>query len=546
MSEQNLPANSEHLSPGSLQAGSANPANDAVLAENSTTFDSTPAKSGWLEKQQRQFRLSLTLKVSLWFGIPLVVGFIGLFKLVFDSQQQFQSRQMDGFAQVISDQLAASAAEPLFADAYMELGVLLQRIPLTDTLIGIAIYDHQNKSVAQIGTVPRNHASFDPQQSKTSLSASQLYNETVVLAGRNTNENQSSSITQVLLYSTPITFRDVVGGRAVVVFDKSSMDYRVRQTHYALLSIALFLVGFLAAVVFYFSHRITAPIRQIVDAANRIDSGDISPILERRNDELGQLINAINNMTKGLAEKSQIKEVLDRFVDRDVSNKILSQLDSVNFKGENVNATVLFADIVGFTSMSEKLPPDRVSELLNEYFGYYSACAKMHFGTVDKFLGDCIMIVFGASREDSQHQYHAACCALLMQELTARINELRRAQGLDTITIRIGINSGKMLAGLLGSRDRLEYTVVGDSVNLASRLCNEATSGQIIVQESLCQQLEIGHQLQLGIARTIKVRGKAEPIAIYDLRGIARPRSTGDRAMINDLLEKARLSLTPI
>lgn len=515
------------------------PANDPLLKPAPSDKQPT-ANRQWLEKQQRRFRLSMTLKVSLWFGIPLIFGFIGLFKLVHDSQYQFQSEQVGGFAQVISKQLAAAAVEPLFADAHMELSVLIQQFPLTHSLVGIAIYDHASKIVAHNGWIVPDNL-HDITQARASISGVWMTN-----SAQAEETSQKNYVRQATIYSTPINFRDVTGGYAVIFFDKSSIEERLDQTHYALLSIALFLILFLAIVVFYFSHRITAPIRQIVEAANRIDSGDISPILERRNDELGQLINAINNMTRGLAEKSQIKEVLDRFVDTEISNKILNQLDSVNLKGESVEATVLFADIVGFTSLSERLEPNEVSELLNEYFGYYSACAKMYFGTVDKFLGDCIMIVFGASRSDAQHQYHAACCALLMQELTHRINQIRKEQNLGTIDIRIGINSGKMLAGLLGSQDRLEYTVVGDAVNLASRLCNEAQGGEIILQDNLCTSLQEKHTLTLGNSKTIKVRGKSEPVAIYNLQGIEQARATGNRAMIEDLLEKARGSLTQI
>jgi adenylate cyclase len=277
-----------------------------------------------------------------------------------------------------------------------------------------------------------------------------------------------------------------------------------------------------------------------------MESGDMSPILERRDDELGQLIKALNSMTKGLAEKSQIKEVLDRFVAPSITQKILSQLDDVNLEGENVNATVLFADIVGFTSMSEKLEPAKVSELLNEYFSYYSSCARLHFGTVDKFLGDCIMIVFGATKEDPHHRYHAAGCALLMQELTRSVNNLRREQGLAEIHIRIGINSGDMLAGLLGTNDRMEYTVLGDAVNLASRLCNEARANEIIIQDELHDQLASDFEVTATNNRTIKVRGKSNPVSIYNLNDITRLHSCSDRDMLKDVLDKAKNSLTNI
>lgn len=510
--------------------------NDPIKSKPKINDVVTPSK-----KNRQKFKLPMTLKVSIWFGVPLLLGFGALSKLTFDSQRDFQNTQMDNFAHVISEQLAASSVEPLFAEANMELGILIQQIPLNGSLIGVGIYDHVGNAVAKAGELPQD-PNLDFSLPKTELAAASFYEN----MGKQQAEIERKKLSHAILYSTPIRFRDVTGGYALVVFNQESLDERMRQMNYALFSISLILITFLAAIVLYFSHRITAPVRYIVDAANRIDRGDISPILERRNDELGQLINAINNMTKGLAEKSQIKRVLDKFLAPDIAAKIINELDTVDFRGENVNATVLFADIVGFTSMSERLTPEQVSDLLNEYFGYYSACAKLHFGTVDKFLGDCIMLVFGAVKNDDQHQYHAASCALLMQDLTAHINEMREQKGLSAIHLRIGINSGEMLAGLLGTRDRMEYTVIGDSVNLASRLCNEAQQGEIIIKEDMCNHLSEKHKVNLSEQKTIKVRGKEEPIAIYNLKNIEKTRTTGDRALMDDLLEKVNNSMTPI
>ena len=516
----------------------------AVSANDSSELPiSTPDKKRKNEigKKLRRFKLNMTLKVSICFGIPLLVGFGALSKMMFDSAYEFQSSQMDGFADVISDQLAASAVEPVFADAVMELGILVQQIPLNKYLIGVGIYDHLGTSIAQSGYVPPAE-NIDLNTAKAVLAAATFFPD----MGKSQADIRQDQLRNTVLYSKPIRFRDVTGGYALVVFNQKSLEGSMRETSYAMVTISIVLIIFLACVVLYFSHRITAPVRSIVDAANRIDGGDMSPILERRNDELGQLINAINNMTKGLAEKSQIKEVLDKFLAPDIAAKILGELDSVDFKGENVEATVLFADIVGFTNMSEKMSPDKVSALLNEYFGYYSACAKLHFGTVDKFLGDCIMLVFGVSKDDPMHRYHAASCAVLMQELTRQINAMRAQRGMQSIEIRIGINSGKMLAGLLGSRDRMEYTVIGDSVNLASRLCNEAKQGEIIIQEDFKTNVALQHQLELGTGKTIKIRGKTDPVPIYNLKNINKPRANGDRALIDDLLEKAHNSMTPI
>ena len=488
--------------------------------------------------QWRRAPLSMPLKVSFYFGVPLLFGIGLLALLMLNTQREFQHQQLDNFAHVLSGQLAASAAEPLFADANMELSVLTQRVPLDSTLIGVGIYNHLAEPLATNGKVPVA-GQFDISIPRSQLSAANFYPD----MGRRVANIDRASLDHSLVYSTPIKFRDVTGGHAVFVFNQSAMNRAFEQMAMALVSTAIIIFFLLCGALIYCSYRITSPVRDIVSAANQMQSQGNTIKLERRNDELGQLIDALNSMNEGLAHKSQIEDVLGRFLDPDVSSKILNELDPVHLRGENVEATVLFADIVGFTSMSERMDPGEVSDLLNEYFGYYSACAKLYFGTVDKFLGDCIMLVFGASKTDEQHKFHAAACAVLMQQLTAKINKLRRNAGKDPIFLRIGINSGPMLAGLLGSADRMEYTVIGDSVNLASRLCNEAKKSEIIIQQDLYKGLKNDYRVHVADARTIRVRGKNEPVPIYNLLDVSQARSNGNRALIDDILQNTEAKL---
>lgn len=339
-------------------------------------------------------------------------------------------------------------------------------------------------------------------------------------------------------YSIPIEYRvacyfsfPLVLGLALVTYLAAKQGFSVSELYAAFFGLSISL----STVIFFMSRHITEPLKAITNAAANMNKGDLSQIPERRNDELGQLIQSLNHMSKGLARKSELEKVLGKFLDPDIANKIIDELDDINFKGENIQATALFADIVGYTQMSEKLTPTEVSELLNEYFGYYAACAKHYFGTVDKFLGDCVMLVFGAAKSDQQHQYHALACGLLMQKLTEELNEERLKKGLFAVQLRIGINSGEMLAGLLGSKDRLEYTVIGDSVNLASRLCNEAQANQIIIHEECHQTLIKQHNLAVDNHKTIKIRGKESPVSIYNVKSLGEEENQRQQDFIRQL-----------
>ncbi len=482
------------------------------------------------------YRFPIAFKVSVYFMLPILVGMVVLAYIMIDAHRSFQHKQMDQFARVITEQLASSAVEPLFADANMELGVLINQVALDNSFIGSGIYNHLGEPIALSGVLPTETA-IDLKQLKSIVAAS-LFEGSLV-------QNQADANIAFdfgVIYSSPIRFRNVTGGYAVVVFNESALASHFDQMAYALMATTVALFLLLTMVIFFMSRHVTAPLKDIANAAASIDSGNIAFIPERRNDELGQLIQSINRMGKDLARKSEVESVLEKFLAPDVANKIINEIDDVNFRGENVEATALFADIVGFTQMSENMTPEEVSELLNEYFGYYAACAKLYFGTVDKFLGDCVMLVFGAAKADPKHQQHAVACALLMQELTEKLNQKRIEQGLFPVYLRIGINSGKMLAGLLGSQDRLEYTVIGDSVNLASRLCNEAKQGQIIIHEQCYENLRELTTLKVDDHKTIKIRGKSEPVSIYNVYDMAQERSCGNKALIEDLLSQPRRS----
>jgi len=250
------------------------------------------------------------------------------------------------------------------------------------------------------------------------------------------------------------------------------------------------------------------------------------------------LINAINSMSNGLIQKDQVEVMLNKLVDRDIAAKVLGGIQEVELGGEHVEATVLFADIVGFTNISESLSPQEVSNLLNEYYNYFDQCAKFYFGTVDKFIGDAVMLVFGAPKPDKDHQFHALACAVLMNRLVRRLNHVRREKGLYEVNLRIGINSGSMLAGLIGGINRMQYTVVGDAVNLASRLCSEAGSSQIIIEESMYDTIIKTHKIKAESRKQIKVRGKAEPVSIYHVHDIEQPNAHIVDNLIDDILSR--------
>ena len=177
--------------------------------------------------------------------------------------------------------------------------------------------------------------------------------------------------------------------------------------------------------------------------------------------------------------------------------------------------TVMFADISGFTAMSEKMDPEEVTEVMKDCFSMMGECIEEHGGTIDKFMGDCVMVLFGAPKAQEDAPHRALNTALEIRKRLKTFNEEKRLT--TPLNIHIGINTGPVIAGMMGSDKRQDFTVMGDTVNLASRMESSAKTGEILVAENTFKLTE-GY-FDFEDVGTIKVKGKDQPIQSYRLIG---------------------------
>jgi len=217
-------------------------------------------------------------------------------------------------------------------------------------------------------------------------------------------------------------------------------------------------------------------------------------------------------------EKRQVKKLFSRYVSKDVYDQLVADPSLAALGGARRNMTVLFSDVRGFTAMSEKASPEEVVGQLNEHFSRMVAVVFAHRGTVDKFVGDLVMALFGAPLDDADHADHALQTALAM---TAALNELNaewRRQGRPTLDIGIGINTGEMVAGNIGSDTIMSYTVIGDAVNLGARLesLNKDYGTRIIISDATRARLK--GQYDIHPLGDVIVKGKSKPVAIFEVK----------------------------
>ncbi len=216
-----------------------------------------------------------------------------------------------------------------------------------------------------------------------------------------------------------------------------------------------------------------------------------------------------------LSRRVMERKALERFLSSAIVEKILASPDQIRLGGDTQVATILFADIRGFTRLSEHMEPQKVVELLNEFFSEMTDLIFDNGGTLDKYLGDGIMAVFGAPLAKPDDPWRATKTAAEMQRALAQLNDDWLKRGQQPLHMGIGVNTGPVTAGNIGSSRRMDYTVIGDAVNLASRLCSNAHGEQILISQSTFANLNGG--LPARRLDPIRVKGKEDPVDIYEV-----------------------------
>lgn len=237
---------------------------------------------------------------------------------------------------------------------------------------------------------------------------------------------------------------------------------------------------------------------------------------------------AVENVTahQRLIEQESRRRALERFLSPEVVEMVAANPQDIRLGGANQKVTILFADIRGFTQLSERMPPETVVDVLNEYFTRVTDVVFEFGGTLDKYMGDAVMALFGAPLVKTDDARRAVQAAIAIQQLMHQLNRDAAARGWPELSVGIGVNTGEVTAGNIGSPKRLDYTVIGDAVNVAFRIMSHASPGQVIVTEATAA--EVKGEFSLRRLSPLLVKGKSEPLNVYsvEIPERAKPRTT--------------------
>lgn len=289
---------------------------------------------------------------------------------------------------------------------------------------------------------------------------------------------------------------------------------RVATTSLAAVMLVSLLTGLLLLLLL--TRFLLAPVRLLMKGVNAVAAGDFGVQLTlKRRDELGELVTAYNGMAKNLKEKEAIQEALAKYTSKDLVNQMLGDKAKLDLGGKRVHATILFSVVRGMHALSQTLPAEEYVALVNEYLEVETDVIMHNGGSIDKFIGDEVMALWGLSGGDpADMAYQAVKAAVELQEAIGQLNKMRIGQGDQPFLVSIGVNNGEVVSGNMGSSVKMDYTVLGGNVNLAARLgLVAAQGGQTIVSHSVYSL--VAERFQIDKLAPMQLKGIKEPVPLY-------------------------------
>ncbi|MCS7298564.1 MAG: adenylate/guanylate cyclase domain-containing protein [Spirochaetia bacterium] len=325
-----------------------------------------------------------------------------------------------------------------------------------------------------------------------------------------------------LLFSYPVLIKgdiDKYVANLYIGMSTESIDKTIQTVERQVQIGVLIAIIIAILLVVFLSSRISKGARIITNAMQKLSEGDLTVrALVKSRDEIGFIASNFNSMVEQIEEKEKMRDIMNKVVSEEIAKELMKK--GIELGGEMRFVSMLFSDIRGFTSMSEKMDPRDLISILNEYMTEMVEIVKRYKGVVDKFVGDEIMVVYGAPVSFGE-QNDALLSVVTAYEMIKRMDTLHerwKEEGKPLLMPGIGINSGNVVAGNMGSKDRLSYTVIGDAVNTAARLCGAAPGKTCIVSENTYSLVKDFFEFEEQ--EPIKVKGKSEPLRIYKVVSI--------------------------
>lgn len=461
------------------------------------------------KKRESYFEALPPTRIPIWlqfFAATMFIIIITIFLMSFFILRQQRERLYDQtlkIGKVSLNYFSGNASIPLLEDNILRLNTLIKDATHVEGLLYAIIVDHNqtikaDTDINKIGKIFKKFKNITDLRKEDDVT----YFNYVSESGKH-----------VLNLTRHITFNKKELGEVHVGVSIDFIEKLIHKAQFTIIGITFFIIILGSGVAVFLGFHFSRPISNLVQATREIGSGNYQhKIILARNDELGNLSTAFNRMGEELWKNSLMQKSFGKYIGPEVLEMIMANPESVWLKGHRSEATIIFVDIRGFSSYSEVKEPEEIVEKLNQYFEIATQTIQDHGGYVDKFIGDAVLGVFGVPVYHKNHVLRAVSAASNMQKAFHE----KRKNGNDLLySVGIGINSGVVVSGNIGSQNRMEYTVIGDSVNLAAHIYRLANPGEIVITKSVYVPLK--ENLEVKPLPPQYIKGKSEPVEIFKL-----------------------------
>lgn len=456
-------------------------------------------------------------RIPIWlqsFAATMVIIITTIFVMSFfmlSQQKERLYRQTVKIGKVSLNYFSSNSPVPLLEDNILRLNTLIKGATAVEGLVYAIIVDHNqiikaHTDINKIGKTFEKFTNMEDVKKEQDVTYFNYY---------------SKSGEHILNLNRPVLFKGKNLGQVHVGVSIDFIEKLIYKARLTIMAITFFIILFGSVIAVWLGFHFSRPISNLVMATGEIGSGNYQhKIILARNDELGNLATAFNRMGDELWKNSLMQKSFGKYIGSEVLEMIMANPESAWLKGHRNEATIVFTDIRGFSLYSKLKEPEEIVEGLNEYFEIATQAIQDHGGYVDKFIGDAVLGVFGVPVYHKNHVERGVRASSDMQKkfMNKRYNGNRLLQ-----SVGIGIHSGIVVSGNIGSQDKMEYTVIGDTVNLTAHLNRLARPGEIIITKSVYENLEDMITVQPISPQYIK--GKTKPVETFKLLSIKDKRN---------------------
>lgn len=464
--------------------------------DHSIQTDSTHAEIA----QELPPRFPIRWRWTMLVGFAVMLAVLALSLVILDMEREAWLKNQETQAEVLVDRLGDELKIPMLIGSSAEIELIIEGkkgfLAKVPDVLGVHI-QYANGKEQHFGDISQDdmlHISQDD----------------MLLNSLATNSHIVRIPADRLWYIKKVEYAGTVVGIVGVRYSEQAWEDLAGRL-VGRMSIAAALVVLMSSVlVYWIAGRMSRPLEMLADAAQHVAYGDYSVRLPvTGNDEVSDATSQFNAMVEELAHKEEIKDVFGRYLNPKLVSEVFEGGSMSSHDNHRQEVTVLFADMVGFTAFSETTETEEIVEVLNKHFEVFHRIIDYYGGHVDKYIGDAVMAVFNHPNEDPDHIRHSVMAGLAMVVACSRLGVLR--DNGEPIQFRVGLNHGEVIVGNIGAAERLEYTVIGDTVNVASRMGGLGEGGEVVLSHATFAHLG-GNEFSFDEMGERDIKGVSKPM----------------------------------